>query len=121
MIYHKRMVNFTGGYQAPFSCDRKVSIEQAMLFVQPWKCFRTVLQQGEIQTLLKLIPKLLLISPEPRFPQKNPYKYFKSLELYFNSNVFPMELEIEGEKREGMWEKEESKLPSSTSFMGRRS
>lgn len=78
MIYHKRMVNFTGGYQALFSCDGKVSIEQAVLFVQPWKCFRTVLQQGEIQTPLKLIPKLLLISPEPRFPQKNPYEYFKS-------------------------------------------
>lgn len=100
VLYHKRMVNFTGGYQAPFSCDRKVSIEQAVAFVQPWKCCRTVLQQVEIQAPLKLIPKLLLTSPEARFPQKNPYEYFKSLELYFNSNVFPMELEIKRKKRE---------------------
>lgn len=66
----------------------------------PWKCFRTVLQQVEIQTPLKLIPKLLLTSPEPRFPQKNPYEYLKSLEVYFNSNAFPMELETERKKRE---------------------
>lgn len=66
----------------------------------PWKCFRTVLQQVEIQTPLKLIPKLLLTSPEPRFPQKNPYEYLKSLKVYFNSNAFPMELETERKKRE---------------------
>lgn len=45
VLYHKRMVNFTGGYQAPSGCDRKVSIEQAVVFLQPWKCFRTVLKQ----------------------------------------------------------------------------
>lgn len=117
VIYHKRMVNFTGGYQAPFSCARKVSFEQAAFFVQPWKYFRTVLglelQQGEIQTPMKLIPKLLLTSPAPRLPQKNPYEYFKSLELYFNSNVFPMEVEIERKKKgsESMRDKGESKLP----------
>lgn len=83
--------------------------------VRSWKC--------EIQSPLKLIPELLLNSPEPSFPPKNPYVYFSSLELCFNSNVFPMGLEIEKKRMgsEGVWEREESKLPSPIIFMGRRS
>lgn len=116
------MVNFTGWYQAPYGCDGKVSFEQAM-FVQSWKLFRTVLHQGEIQAPLKLIPKLLLTSLEPNFPPKNPYIYFSSLELCFNSSVFPTGLEIERKIKgsEGAWEREESKSPSAIPFMGRSS
>lgn len=98
--------------------ERSASSRQC--FVRSWKCFRTVLQQGEIQPPLKLIPKLLLTSPEPSCPPKNPYIYFSSLELCFNSKVFPTGLEIERKRKgsEGAWERKESKPPSPIPFMG---
>lgn len=95
-------------------------MERSACFAWSWKCFRTESQQGESQPPLKLIPKLLLTSPEPSFPPKNPYIYFSSLQLCCNSNIFPTGLEI-GRKREGSksaWEREESKPPSFIPFMG---
>lgn len=101
--------------------ERSASSRQR--FVRSWKCFRRVLCQSEIQAPLKLIPKLLFTSLEPSFPPKNLYVYFSSLELCFNSNVFPMGLEIERKRKGsgGAWEREESKPPSLIPFMGRSS
>lgn len=98
--------------------ERSASSRQC--FAQSWKRFRTVLQQGEIQAPLTLIPKLLLTSPEPSFPLKNPSVYFSSLTLCFNSDVFPTGLEIERKRKgsEGVWERQESKPPSPIPFMG---
>lgn len=102
MIYHKRTVNFTGWYQAPYVFVVKVSVKQAM-FCMVLGMFQDVFgyyAKVKIQAPLKLIPKFLLTSLEASFLPKNPYIHACSLELCFNSNVFHMGVEIE-RKRKG--------------------